>query len=35
VGEGGVNALRISTHLYNMPEEVDRALEAIKSAYKG
>jgi selenocysteine lyase/cysteine desulfurase len=35
VGEGGVNALRISTHLYNMPEEVDRALEAVKSAYKG
>jgi cysteine desulfurase / selenocysteine lyase len=35
VGEGGVNALRISTHLYNMPEEVDRALEAVRTAYKG
>jgi len=35
VGEGGVNALRISTHLYNTPDEVDRALEAVKDAYKG
>ena len=35
VGEGGVNALRISTHLYNTPEEVDRALEAVRTAYKG
>jgi selenocysteine lyase/cysteine desulfurase len=35
VGEGGVNALRISTHLYNSPEEVDRALEAVKTAYRG
>jgi cysteine desulfurase / selenocysteine lyase len=35
VGEGGVNALRISTHLYNLPEEVDRALEAVTTAYKG
>jgi cysteine desulfurase / selenocysteine lyase len=35
VGEGGVNALRISTHLYNTPDEVDRALEAVKTAYKG
>jgi cysteine desulfurase/selenocysteine lyase len=35
VGEGGVNALRISTHLYNSPEEVDRVLEAVTTAYKG
>ncbi len=35
VGEGGVNALRISTHLYNTPDEVDRALEAVRTAYKG
>jgi cysteine desulfurase / selenocysteine lyase len=35
VGEGGVNALRISTHLYNTSDEVDRALEAVKTAYKG
>jgi selenocysteine lyase/cysteine desulfurase len=35
VGEGGVNALRISTHLYNTPDEVDRALEAVKTAQKG
>jgi selenocysteine lyase/cysteine desulfurase len=35
VGEGGVNALRISTHLYNTPDEVDRALEAVKTTYKG
>ncbi|MCX6145437.1 MAG: aminotransferase class V-fold PLP-dependent enzyme [Ignavibacteriales bacterium] len=32
VGEGGVNALRISTHLYNSHDEVDRALEAVKTA---
>lgn len=35
VGEGGLNALRISTHLYNTPEEVDRTLEAIRTAWKG
>jgi selenocysteine lyase/cysteine desulfurase len=35
VGEGGVNALRISTHLYNTPDEVDRTLEAVRTAYKG
>jgi selenocysteine lyase/cysteine desulfurase len=35
VGEGGVNALRISTHLYNTPDEVDRAIQAVKTAYKG
>jgi selenocysteine lyase/cysteine desulfurase len=31
VGEGGLAALRISTHIYNMPEEVDRVLEAVKT----
>ena len=35
VNEGGLSALRISTHLYNNPEEVDRTLEAIKTAWKG
>jgi selenocysteine lyase/cysteine desulfurase len=35
VGEGGLNALRISTHLYNTPDEVDRTLEAVRTAYKG
>ena len=35
VGEGGVNALRISTHLYNTPDEVDRTLEAVRTAWKG
>jgi selenocysteine lyase/cysteine desulfurase len=35
VGEGGVNALRISTHVYNTPDEVDRTLEAVKTAYEG
>jgi selenocysteine lyase/cysteine desulfurase len=35
VGEGGVNALRISTHLYNTPDEVDRTLEAVRTAHKG
>ncbi len=35
VSEGGVNALRISTHLYNNPDEVDRVIEAVQTAYKG
>lgn len=35
VGEGGLNALRISTHLYNTPDEVDRTLEAVRTSYKG
>jgi selenocysteine lyase/cysteine desulfurase len=35
VSEGGVNALRISTHLYNTPDEIDRTLEAVRTAYKG
>jgi selenocysteine lyase/cysteine desulfurase len=32
VGEGGVDGLRISTHLYNTPQEVDRVLEGVKAA---
>lgn len=35
VGEGGLNALRVSTHIYNMYEEVDRTLEAVRTAWKG
>jgi len=35
VGEGGVNGLRISTHIYNTPEEVDCVLEAVRTAWKG
>ena len=35
VGEGGVNALRISTHVYNSYEEVDRVLTAVRTAWKG
>lgn len=35
VGEGGVNGIRISTHIYNMYEEVDRTLEAVQTAWKG
>lgn len=34
VGEGGVNALRISWHLYNSLEEVKRVLEGVKEAAK-
>jgi L-cysteine/cystine lyase len=34
VGEGGVNALRISWHIYNSFEEVKRVLEGIKEATK-
>jgi cysteine desulfurase / selenocysteine lyase len=30
VSEGGLKALRISTHIYTMPEEVDRVLEGVK-----
>jgi selenocysteine lyase/cysteine desulfurase len=26
---GNLNAVRAATHLYNMPEEVDRLLEAV------
>ena len=32
VGEGGLNALRISTHIYNSFEEVERVVEAVKTA---
>ncbi len=35
VSEGGVDALRISTHIYNSIEEVDRVLEAVRAAWKG
>ena len=35
VSEGGVNGLRISTHIYNSIEEVDRVLEATRTAWKG
>ena len=34
VSEGGVNGLRISTHIYNSPEEVDRVLEGTRAASK-
>jgi selenocysteine lyase/cysteine desulfurase len=32
VSEGGMAALRVSTHIYNTPEEVDRVLEGVRSA---
>jgi len=32
VSEGGMAALRISTHIYNSPAEVDRVLEGVRSA---
>lgn len=31
VGEGGLAALRISTHIYTMPDEVDRVLEGVRN----
>jgi len=34
VGEGGVNALRISWHVYNSFEEVNRVLEGVNDAAK-
>jgi cysteine desulfurase/selenocysteine lyase len=34
VGEGGVNALRISWHVYNSFEEVNRVLEGTHEAAK-
>lgn len=34
VSEAGVNALRISTHIYNTREEIDRLLEGIRTARK-
>lgn len=35
VGEGGVNGLRISCHLYNSFEEIDRLLEGLRTAKSG
>jgi cysteine desulfurase / selenocysteine lyase len=35
VSEGDVNGLRISTHIYNSVEEVDRVVEATRTAWKG
>ena len=35
VTEGGMAALRVSTHIYTMPEEVDRVLEGVRKAGKG
>jgi selenocysteine lyase/cysteine desulfurase len=32
VTEGGLAALRVSTHLYNTPDEVDRVLEGVRAA---
>ncbi|HAV24014.1 MAG TPA: hypothetical protein DCX46_11075, partial [Bacteroidetes bacterium] len=32
VSEGGVNALRVSTHIYNNFEELDRVLEGTRTA---
>jgi len=32
VTEGGLAALRISTHIYNTPEEVDKAIAGVRSA---
>lgn len=34
VGEGGLAALRISTHIYTMPEEVDRVIEGVRTLKK-
>jgi selenocysteine lyase/cysteine desulfurase len=35
VSEGGMQALRISFHVYNTPEEVARVIEAVRTAPKG
>jgi len=35
VGEGNVNALRISCHIYNSFAELDRLIEAVRTAWKG
>jgi selenocysteine lyase/cysteine desulfurase len=35
VTEGGLNALRISFHVYNTPGEVTRILEGLRTAPKG
>jgi len=34
VTEGGLSALRISTHIYNTPEEVERVLQGVRTAKK-
>ena len=31
VSEGGLAALRISTHIYNMPDEIDRVIEGVRT----
>ena len=35
VSEGGLEAVRVSTHIYNSVEEVERVLEGVRSAGKG
>ena len=35
VSEGGMQALRVSFHVYNTPEEVARVIEAVRTAPKG
>jgi selenocysteine lyase/cysteine desulfurase len=35
VSEGGLQAVRVSTHIYNSVEEVERVLEGVRSAGKG
>jgi selenocysteine lyase/cysteine desulfurase len=34
VNEGGLAAVRISTHVYNTPDEVDRVVEAVRAVKK-
>lgn len=31
---GNLNAVRVSTHFYNMPEEVDRLVESVRRVAK-
>lgn len=35
VAEGGVNALRVSCHVYNSFAELDRLIDGVRSAWKG
>lgn len=35
VTEGGLAALRISLHVYNLPGDVETVLEGVRSAVKG
>jgi cysteine desulfurase / selenocysteine lyase len=35
VSEGGVDALRVATHVYNSFDEVDRVIEGVRAAWKG